>query len=142
MPKSLRKACAMDPWYKICARKGLHGHECAGRITFEHAFIYAGRQINEKWSIVPLCQKAHNCGPWQDRGDMRKEINQWIALNRAENIELLAISKAVDYIRRRDFLNGKYGKYALVSTSPEINGIQYPWPFPEVFGDGDNFLAV
>ena len=42
---------------------------------------------------------------------LNKEINVWIALNRATDEELKKYSKAIDYIRMREVLNKKYGVY-------------------------------
>jgi len=39
---------------------------------------------------------------------LKKEINIWIALNRAELKELKRISKARNYIQYREYLNKKY----------------------------------
>lgn len=36
-------------------------HDCDGRVHFDHAFTYAGKRVNELWSILPLCRK-HNMG--------------------------------------------------------------------------------
>ena len=56
IPQKLKEEMATDPYYKTCARADT---ECNGRITWEHAFIHAGRQINEKWAIIPLCWYHH-----------------------------------------------------------------------------------
>lgn len=111
IPKKLRDTLAADPYYSVCARKGLHGHTCAGRITWEHAIIYAGKQVNERWAIIPLCEKAHNVGMWQDCGDFNKRINEWIALSRATTRELLEISKARDHFQYLAWLEKIFGKY-------------------------------
>lgn len=102
---------ASNPFYKHCARAGLKGHVCDGRITWEHAMTYAGGQIQEKWAIIPLCAKAHAVDQYQDGGDLDKRCNEWIALNRATPDELLAISKAKDYFYRKNFLNRIFGVY-------------------------------
>lgn len=106
IPDKLKEDMANDPYYKVCARKADSG--CGGRITWEHVFIYAGRQLNEKWSIIPLCEYHHAVNNYQDNGDLQKEKNEWIALNRATDMELQRISKAVNYIHKRDYLNNKY----------------------------------
>lgn len=111
IPTKLRKELAGDSYYRHCAREGLHGHECAGRVTWEHAMYFNGSQLQKRWAIVPLCAKAHSVDEWQDRGDMDKEINQWIALNRASQDDLLEVSKATDYFLYRGYLNRKYGAY-------------------------------
>lgn len=74
IPPKLRKQLAEDPKMKVCAR---NGWDCAGRITWEHAFIYAGRQINEAWAIVPLCE-YHHLGK-----GLNKKLNRQIAISQA-----------------------------------------------------------
>lgn len=96
-----------DPYYKTCARKTDGG--CDGRITFEHAIIYAGRQLQEKWAIVPICARHHEVDGYQDNGDLDKARNVHIALNRATAGQLGAISKAINYIALRERLNTIYG---------------------------------
>lgn len=109
LPCKLRARLASDPFYKTCARKDLFGHECAGRITWEHAMTFGGKQIQTMYSIVPLCEKAHSVDNYQDAGDLNKKLNVWIALNRATDDELVSISKAMDYFRYRSFLNEYFG---------------------------------
>lgn len=89
-----------DPYYKTCAR---HGHGgCSGRITWEHAFIYAGRQIQEVWAIIPLCWRHH-------LGDLfNKEINQLIALRRATGLNLYEKYPRENWIQKLKYLESKY----------------------------------
>lgn len=105
--KKVRRALDDEP--DICCRYADGG--CAGRITREHALIYAGRQIDEPWAIIKICARHHGVDEWQDRGDMNKEKNVWIALNKANDQDLTKYSKAIDYIRERKRLNEKYGNY-------------------------------
>lgn len=88
----------------ICQR---HNHKCAGRITWEHALTYAGRQIDEAWAIVKLCEFHHAVNTYQDSGDLNKQENQRIALNQATDEELMKYPKA-DFIQLRDRLNANY----------------------------------
>jgi hypothetical protein len=101
----------VDPYYQICCLKGYHSHVCGGRLTREHALIYAGRQIQEYYAIIPVCAAGQEVDTFQDAGTMNKELNVWIALNRATDDELRGISKVIDYIRERNRLNEKYGVY-------------------------------
>src|SRR3990167_289062 len=78
IPPKLRKEIAADPYYQTCARAD---YECQGRITWEHAFVYAGSQINEKWAIIPLCEH-HHLG-----AGLNKIVNQAIAAKRATKEE-------------------------------------------------------
>lgn len=107
IPAKLRKQIDSDPYYKKCARAD-EGN-CSGRITIEHAIIHAGRQLNELWALLPICAYHHAVDQYQDGGDLNKEKHLWLALNRATDSELEAISKAINYKRERERLNNIYG---------------------------------
>lgn len=107
IPKKLKNELENDPFYSSCALRGIN--ECGGRITWEHALIYAGKQVQKKFAIVPLCAKHHSVDEYQDMPTMNKELNVWVALNLAQDHELVAISKAIPYLRERTRLNAKYG---------------------------------
>lgn len=102
----VRKVINTDPYYTKCAR--CNEGTCKGRITMEHTLIYAGKQIDEVWAIIPLCEYHHAVNQYQDGGDLKKELNICIALNRATDEELLKYSKATNYIALRKQLNEKY----------------------------------
>lgn len=91
---------------QVCARAIDGG--CGGSLTWEHALIYGGSQIDEAWAIVILCERHHAVNRYQDCGDLQKEKNIWIALNQATDEELRQYSKAIDYIALRKRLNAKY----------------------------------
>lgn len=82
--KKNRTLINSDIYFTCCARGG---SDCSGRITIEHAFIYAGKQLDELWSFVPLCE-YHHLGE-----GLNKRINQFIALNRITEVELKSIQK-------------------------------------------------
>ena len=92
---------------QVCARAKDGG--CAGRITWEHAMIYAGKQTDEVWAIIKLCERHHAVNTYQDMGALNKAKNVWIALNRATDEELRKYSKAIDWVRQRELLNKIYG---------------------------------
>ena len=102
---------SLSTYYKACARRCDGG--CSGRITWEHVIIYAGKQLNEIWAIIPLCEKHHGVEHYSGSDSfMDKNINMSIALNRATDLELQIISKSIDYISLRDRLNFKFkGRY-------------------------------
>jgi len=108
IPPKLREQMANDPYYKKCAR--IMDGGCDGSITWEHALIFAGRQVNEPWAIIPICEYHHAVGKHQDGGNLLKEKNVWIALNRATDEQLSAVSKAINYKNMRERLNKIYGK--------------------------------
>lgn len=94
---------------RVCLRRD-EGN-CAGRLTKEHSIIYAGKQLQEEFAILDICEYHHGVNNYQDRGNLIKEKHHWIALNRASDDELRGISKAIDYIALRSRLNAIYGLY-------------------------------
>lgn len=115
MSPALRKETGEDPEYLRCGLQGLLAPligPCGGRVTREHAIIFAGKKVQEKWAIIPCCAAHHGVDQYQDSPTMtHKEIRVWVALNRASEEELFRISKAVNYLREKDRLNAKYGVY-------------------------------
>lgn len=107
---NIRKKIFTDPFYRHCSRGD---EDCKGRITIEHVLIHAGRQIDALWNLIPLCEYHHGVCMYQDAGDLNKEVNTWIALNRASGSELYTLSKAINYLALRERLNLKYGEYLL-----------------------------
>ncbi|MDY0388544.1 MAG: hypothetical protein RBT65_15760 [Methanolobus sp.] len=83
IPQKLKQEIINDQFYKICIREKTHN--CGGRITWEHAIIFAGKQINEKWAILPVCERHHGVNSYQDRGDIDKRFHEWMALTRLFN---------------------------------------------------------
>lgn len=75
IPLKHKKIINSDPYYRRCARWA--DGNCDGRMTIEHALIYAGQQIAEMWNYVPLCW-FHHLGE-----GLFKAKNELIALSRA-----------------------------------------------------------
>lgn len=99
-----------DPFYDRCARSD-EGC-CDGRITWEHAFIYAGKQIDERWAIIPLCTYHHAVDEHQGGGDLKKDLNEYIALERAKElgVDLYEKYPRRDWIYTFKVLSEKYGE--------------------------------
>lgn len=110
VPQKLRRKWQEEDWRGV-QRECMRADEgnCEGRVTKEHAIIYAGKQLQAEWAILDICEFHHGVNNFQDRGDLDKEKHVWIALNRATDDELSAISKNVPYLDLRDRLNAKYG---------------------------------
>jgi len=92
----------------VCQRCNDPYSYCDGRITWEHAIIHAGRQVDAAWAIVKLCERHHAVGQYQDGGDLDKEKNVFLALSQATDEELRTHSKAIDYVALRERLHEKY----------------------------------
>ena len=105
IPLELRERLASKKYYKRCALCHAEG------VQWHHNLIYAGRQVNAEFCIIPLCPSCHA----QARNKEVKEKLDWIMLNRADNEELLPYCKAVDYIQLREKLNAHFGKRYTVS---------------------------
>lgn len=106
IPKPLLQEILSDKYYKKCVR-----HEekrCKGRVTFEHVWIYAGKQVQEKWAIIPLCEYHHDVLSYQDRGDLIKDLNEYYSINRMTEADMQKYDR-YDWKQRKQYLNTKYG---------------------------------
>lgn len=90
----------------VCARAD-EGN-CDGRITWEHAIIYAGKQLNETWAILGICEYHHKVGKHQNDGHLDKAKHEWLALRQAPPGRLKELSKAVDYEQKLKYLETIY----------------------------------
>ena len=102
IPKAINDDLNEDPFYKKCCLSYLGG--CSGRIERHHNLIYAGRQYQAKFCILPACHDHHDMA----RNKEIKERFDQVMLNRATESEILSISKAINYKDVRDRLNKKY----------------------------------
>lgn len=110
IPEKLRRTMEADPMMKVCIHNNADcrnewGSARPARAEWEHAFIYAGRQINEWWAIIGVCW-FHHRGPGLD-----KDFNRYRCLIRMSESDLAEAQKkypAVDWIRERDRLRKKY----------------------------------
>ncbi len=93
---------ANDPYYKKCAVTGTTSE----KIDWHHNLIFAGRQVNERWCIIPLAKSVH------DKIERYKDKVDWIMLNRATDEELERYSKVINLKDKRDRLNKTYGNYS------------------------------
>lgn len=109
IPAKMKKEMLDDPAYHFCMRNVMfNDHICRGRLTLEHAFIYAGTQINEKWAIISICAWAHDVDEWQDAGNLDKSKNQYIALMRATPEDLAKYPRG-NWDQLKSHLVGRFG---------------------------------
>ena len=83
-----------DPYYERCCVTG--EHRTRTKIDWHHNLIYAGRQVNEKWCILPLARWVHDKA---NRSDIKQYLD-WIMLNRATDEDLDRYPKAKLKVRR------------------------------------------
>lgn len=116
IPTRLRNKLSKDGEYERCCLLGYS--ECDGRITWHHAITFKGRQLQERWAILPTCERHHGIGKWMDGGTFNNETLQWVALNRATEEDLWAISRVINYPRELARLNEKFGLYIAPTIEP------------------------
>lgn len=104
IPKGLRWRITRDPFMKVCIHDN---HECKGRVEWEHAFTYAGKQINEFWAIVPVCTYHHR-GP-----GLNKEYNQFRAIIRADIESLCKRMPNKNWRQIKKYLCNKFNKWKI-----------------------------
>ena len=89
IPKKLRADLAVDPSMRRCI---LDDEDCIGRVQFHHVWTYAGKQIQERFAIVPLCAMHH-----ENEVHFRDQIRA-LSLARATEAELARYPK-VDWFQ-------------------------------------------
>lgn len=110
IPPKLRAQIVADPFMLRCIHTG-----CTEKPEWEHAFIYAGKQVNEAWAIVPVCVYHH-------RGaGLDKQFNQFVALNRASKDDLAKYPRT-DWEQLLTHLTQKYGVRRNTEKSQERTG--------------------
>lgn len=99
IPDELREDMANDPFYKSCC---VANEYCRGKIEWHHNLIYAGRQVNEKWCILPVCH-------WHHEHEKEKFIGDkldYIMLGRVTDEVLSNYCKAVNWLAIKHKLYG------------------------------------
>lgn len=103
IPNKMREEMGRDPYYQRCCITGRP--RGVVKVEWHHNLIFAGRQVNEKWCILPVSEAIHI----RAREKEMKEKLDWVMLNRGTDEELLRYSKAENLLEKRDKLNAKYG---------------------------------
>jgi hypothetical protein len=110
IPEKLKKEIEEDPFYEQCCITGSYG------VSLEHCWIYAGKQINEKWAIVPLRRDLNTSHPPKEV----KEKCRLVSLERATKNDLAKYPKKdweqeYKYLIKRyeDWYKTSFGKQGL-----------------------------
>lgn len=106
--KTNKDIIATDEFYDVCCRAD--EYDCAGGITIEHALIYAGRQMDEIFALLPVCEYHHGVNTYQDRGKLDKKKHEWIAISRMTEDDKKKYNRR-DWDRELKLLENIYGKY-------------------------------
>jgi hypothetical protein len=102
IPKKLRDEMEADPFYTKCCITGVPAG--IAKIDWHHNLIFAGKQVQEKFAILPLTKEVH------DNIVKYKERCNWIMVNKMSEAELDKYSKVFNWRREKERLNKIYGK--------------------------------
>lgn len=107
IPLNIRDKMSSDGSMLHCIHRN---SDCSGRVEWEHAWIYAGKKIQEEWAIVPCCTYHH-------RGaGLDKDFNRYCSLVKARYIASLGVDVFCKYPKKNwrqewEFLKTKYKQY-------------------------------
>lgn len=88
IPEEMRNEMSQDPYYTKCCLEGIV-EGCGGRIEWHHNLIYAGKQRNHPWCILPVCHDHH----MQADSKLIKPTLNKIMISRATPEDLLEYPK-------------------------------------------------
>lgn len=108
IPAHLNERLNANPLYQnnFCIFHRMH-HPPSLKVERHHNLIFAGKQVNEEWCILPICVVVHD----KARDKHIKERLDWIMLNRAPEDRLRTYSKAINFLQEKSRLNGIYGRW-------------------------------
>lgn len=106
----VRKIIDSDPFYRRCCITGK-----TINLEMHHNLIYAGRQVDEAWAILPLTKKIHDREKEKDIGAKL----DWIMLNRATDEQLRKYSKLENLIAKRERL-ARYEKMVWDNSTGQL----------------------
>jgi len=108
MPPKLRKELSKDSYYKKCCLTKSNEN-----IEWHHAWIYAGKQINEKWAIMPVCKEKHSA--YKDSDSIHnclitRQIVKYLSLLRINLDYLCKKFPRIDWKQEFKYLESIYKK--------------------------------
>lgn len=92
IPPKLREEMANDVYYYKCC---IASQDCRGAIEWHHNLIFANKQVNEMFCILPLCHYHHDI---EKRRDIKERLN-YIMLNRATHEQLKKYGREKEWVR-------------------------------------------
>ena len=105
IPKKLKDTISLDPFYKRCCLTGEKGTR-SDPIQWHHNMIFAGKQVQARFAILPVLESIHKIA---NRKDIKERLD-WVMVNRMSDEDLWLYGKGVDWIHRKEYLNGKFGE--------------------------------
>jgi hypothetical protein len=106
IPLKLREDMSSDKFYSKCCIANFV-IPCSGKIEFHHNLIFAGKQVNENFCILPICKAHHDI----EKHTIIKEKLNWIMWSRSSDEQIKEYSKAINYQEVFNRLEKFYGKF-------------------------------
>lgn len=108
IPIKLRQKLSESQDMKVCIH---NNSDCSGRVEWEHAWTYAGKQIQEEWAIIPCCTYHH-----RGKG-LDKDFNRYKSLMKVKDIikqdpgiDVFLRYPKKNWLQEYNFLKEKYEK--------------------------------
>ena len=104
IPLKLRKKMAENGSMLSCVHRS---NNCSAKIEWEHCWLYAGKQIQEEWAIIPCCYFHH-------RGNgLDKDFNRYQSLVKAFKLlgsldEIIKKYPKKNWKQEWEYLKNKY----------------------------------
>lgn len=102
IPPELKEEMSNDIYYKQCCLSSLGN--CSNEIQWHHNLIFGGKQVNEKFCILPVCKYHHDIA---NNRYIRERLDH-IMLQRATDEQLKPFCKAINWIERKKTLAKMY----------------------------------
>lgn len=106
IPKKLRQELSEDMFYQRCCVTGKVG-TFDDPVQWHHNLIFGGKQVQARFAILPILKSIHLIADYPKI----KEKLDWVMVNRMSGEDLELYSKGVDYIHRKEYLNGLFGEW-------------------------------
>lgn len=118
----------------FCERKFFfNDHDCQGQSTFEHVWLYANKQIPDKFAVIRICDWAHSTRQFQTTGGgLDKSKNQLISLLRVRNFnDVIKKYPNKPWMQIWDNLLKTYGEVVSKVLSYRLQGLPVPTSYPD-----------
>lgn len=110
IPPSIREQINKDPFFKECCLC----HTEKGKIEIHHNFIYAGKQADALFTLLPLCVEHHNLADYTKV----KEKLDWIMIGRMVWSDF-SVYPRYNWKQREEYLDEIFGVYPQLKLMPK-----------------------
>ncbi len=106
IPVKLRAKLAADIFYTRCCVTGLPS-TFEDPIEWHHNLIFAGRQVQARFAILPIKRSVHRIAMLPEI----KDKLDWVMVSRMSGEDLELYGKGVDWLHRKEYLEVLFGTF-------------------------------